>query len=74
MKKWKEKITIYICILLENAYFNERLSTNWNIRKGVKIILLILLYLWGQENYKLKYEKNIKIVLLFIFELKRKEL
>ena len=54
MKQWKEKITIYICILLENAYFNERLSTNWNIRKGIKIILLILLYLWGQENYELK--------------------
>ena len=34
----------------------------------------MLLYLWGQDNYKLKEEKHIEIVLLFIFELKRKEL
>ena len=78
IEKWKNEkrklLYIFVYYWKMHISIKERLSINWKIRKGIKIILLILLYLWGQENYKLKYEKNIKIVLLFIFELKRKEL
>ena len=50
-EKMKKKIPyIFVYYWKMHISIKERLSINWKIRKGIKIILLILLYLWGQEK------------------------
>ena len=54
IEKWKNEkrklLYIFVYYWKMHISIKERLSINWKIRKGIKIILLILLYLWGQEK------------------------
>ena len=54
IEKWKNEkrklLYIFVYYWKMHISIKERLSINWEIRKGIKIILLILLYLWGQEK------------------------